>query len=139
VGHLDAEDHRQLGFALEAGQKPGVDVDPAVGQRERVQRGIAKDRDSERRPFGAGPRELLDNPGEIRVETRIVVELRPCVELRRLSRGLGPELLLGRPRYEGRLAGGDDRKGARDGEQRDESEAAGASRQAIAQFFSARV
>jgi hypothetical protein len=96
VGHLEAEDHRQLGLALEAGQKPGVDIDSAVGQRERVQRGIAKDRDSERRPFGAGPRELLDNPGEVRVENRIVVALRPRVELRRLSLGLSPELLLGR-------------------------------------------
>jgi hypothetical protein len=116
-----------------------VDVHPAVGQRERVQRGIAKDRDSERRPFGAGLRELLDNPGEIRVEKWIVVEPGPGVELCRLSVGLDPELLLGRPGYEGRLAGGDGRGGVGGGEQRDESEAAGASRQAIAQFFSASV
>jgi hypothetical protein len=114
-----------------------VDVHPAVGQRERVQRGIAKDRDSERRPFGAGLRELLDNPGEIRVEKWIVVELGPGVELRRFAFGLAPELLLGQLGFEGRLADGDGRARAGGGEQRDESEAAGASRQAIAQFFSA--
>jgi hypothetical protein len=113
-----------------------VDVDSAVGQGERVQRRVAKDRDSERRPFGAGLRELLSNPGEIGVEKWIVVELGPGVELRRLAFGLAPELLLGQLGFEGRLADGDGRARA-GGEQRDESEAAGASCQAIAQFFSA--
>ncbi len=116
-----------------------MDVDPSIGQRERVQRGVPKDRDPERRPLGAGPRELLDDPGEIRVEQGIVVELRPRVELRRLPVGLGPELVLGGPGIEGGLAGGDGGEGEGPGEQRDECEAATASRQAIVQFFSASV
>jgi len=137
--HLVGKDHRQLGLALEAGQEPGVDVDPAVGQRERAQRRVANDRHPERAAFNPGSavwRELLDNPGQIRVETRVVVEPRPRVDLRRLFLGLGPELRLG---LDGRLAGGHAREGARSGEQGDQSEAAGASRQAIVQFFSASV
>ena len=116
-----------------------MDKDPAVGQREGVQRRVAEDRDFERRPFGAGPRELVDNPGEIGVEQWLVVELGPGVELRRLSVGLGPNFLLGRPGFERGLTDGDRRGRPNGGEQRGEREAAGASRQAIAQFFPASV
>jgi len=68
VGHLEGEDHRELGLVLEGGQESRVDVDPAVGQRKGVQRRVADDRDSERGSFGAGARELLGNPGEMGVE-----------------------------------------------------------------------
>ena len=140
VRHLVADDHRQLCLVIESGQEAGVQVDPAVGQREGVQGRVAHDGERERRASGFADvlrHELVADPGEVLVEERVVVRLEPLLDLRFFLVGLVPQtdfVGLGR---EGLF-------GARRGQETDEGEprdrAAGDARGAAPhQFRSARV
>ncbi len=123
VGHLVTHDHRQLRLVVEPAQEPGVDVNAAVGQRERVERGVADHAEAEAGPAGVAHvvrQELVADLPEVLLEHRVVVGLGFLLELLLFLLGLRPEAELVGFRLEGLAVRADRRNAARGARARQE-------------------
>src|SRR5256884_31785 len=110
VGHLVAEDHRELSLVVEPAQEPRVHVDAAVRHRERVERRVAHHAEPEPRPPGR-PHPVGQEPvaelAEVFLQERVVVDLRLLGERLLFLLGLGPQADFVGLGLEGLAAGAD--------------------------------